>query len=213
MIRRIAGLIGLCVMTAARLNGQISVSAVAGLVSLNWSFSTGCQDCQHALGGLAAGGAFNFPMGRRLSFAPELLYVRKGSGLDYPADVRIEYRVGYVEVPLLLRYVARTSGEVRPYIIAGPEFGITATCSAKAINSPANGSTVFVVPCTTGEAGISEDQPDPLDFGVIVGAGVTFHRLSASVRYDRGLTDIYSRYTGSGTVHNTAWLVLIAARL
>ena len=213
MIRRILGLVGLGVMTAARLNGQVSIGVVGGLVSSNWSFSTGCQDCEHSLTGLAAGASLTFPMGRKFSFAPEVLFVQKGSSLDYPGNTRIDYRVGYIEMPLLLRYAVRKSGAVRPYILAGPEFGITATCSSKAINSPANGGTVFVDPCTTGEADISEDQPNPVDFGVIVGAGVTFRRFSASVRYDQGLTDIYSRYSGSGTVHNTTWLVLVAARL
>lgn len=61
--------------------------------------------------------------------------------------------------------------------------------------------------------GIAYDQPDRLDYGVIVGAGAAFRHFSASVRYDQGLADIYSRYSGSGTVRNTTWLVLVAARL
>jgi hypothetical protein len=213
MIRRILGLVGLGVMTTARLNGQVSVGVVGGVVSSNWSYSTGCQDCEHPLTGLAGGASFTIPMGSKLSFAPEVLFVRKGSSLDYPGNTRIDYRVGYVEMPLLLRYTVRNRGSVRPFIIAGPEFGITATCSSKAINSPVNGGTVFVDPCTTGEANISEDQPNPLDFGVMIGAGATFRRFSASVRYDQGLTDIYSRYSGTGTVHHTTWFVLVAARL
>lgn len=200
-------------IAAAPLNGQVSVRAVGGLVSSNWSFSSGCQDCQEPLPGFAAGLSFTVPTGRAFAFTPELLYASKGSSVLFGGNVWIDFRLHYVEVPLLLQFMPRTTGSIRPFIVAGPEFAITAACSTKATNSPANGGTVSFDPCTTGEANIGEDQPDPLDFGFIVGAGAALRRFSASVRYDQGLTDIYGRYAGSGTIRNTTWLVLVAVRL
>ena len=48
----------------------------------------------------------------------------------------------------------------------------------------------------------------------MLGAGAAFSRFSASVRYDLGLLDLFSRYGSSGgTVKNRTWLVLVAVHL
>jgi hypothetical protein len=69
-------------------------------------------------------------------------------------------------------------------------------------------------PNTTGDGNISQDEPDRVDYGLMLGAGAAFSRFSASVRYDLGLLDLFSRYGSSGgTVKNRTWLVLVAVHL
>jgi hypothetical protein len=75
----------------------------------------------------------------------------------------------------------------------------------------AAGMGVFRQSCDTLNA---SDEPNATDFGVVAGAGLAFHRFSASVRYEAGLTDIYSAHKlGTATIRNTALLFLLGVRL
>jgi hypothetical protein len=207
-------LFALTAIVAAPLRGQTSISVLAGGSSSNWKYSTGCQDCQHLLTNVAAGASLTVPIGHRFALAPELLYVEKGSSLDFPSNIRIAIRVHYVEGSALLRYSLPRAGKLRPFLIAGPEFAVKAACSAKLSYDPALHVDGFTEPCTTGGGNITEDEPDNVDYGVIFGAGAAFRRFALSVRYDLGLIDVFSRYhTGGGTVKDRTWLALIAVRL
>jgi hypothetical protein len=210
----LARLIALTVIVAAPLHGQASLSVLAGVTSSNWKYSTGCQDCQHPLTNFAAGASLILPIGHRFALAPEVLYVEKGSSLDFPNNIRIAIRVHYIEGSALLRYSLPRAGKVRPFLIAGPEFAVKAACSAKLSYDPALHVDGFTEPCTTGGGNITEDEPDNVDYGLIFGAGAGFRRFAVSVRYDLGLIDVFSRYaTGGGTVKDRTWLVLVAMRV
>lgn len=208
-------LLALGAIVAAPLNGQVSLGVVAGASSSNWKYSTGCQDCEHPLTQFAGGVSMAVPIGHRFALTPEVLYLEKGSSLDFPGNLRIALRIHYFEGSALLRYSLPRVGMLRPFVIAGPELAIRVACSAKLTNSPANGGGAFTVPCTTTDTAIiSEDEPDRGDYGLMFGAGAAFRRLSASVRYDLGLQDVFSLYGGSGgTVKSRAWLLLVAVRL
>ena len=158
------------------LRGQVSITAIGGGVSSIWHYST-TDDYMRSLTGFTVGVALLRPIGRHFGFAPEVLYVQRGASLQYPGDLWIDYRLHYVEVPLLLRYSVLPSRTVRPFIAVGPEIGINVSCSTKATNGPQNGSTVIFDPCTTGDGPVAFDEPDRLDFGMIFGAGICTARI------------------------------------
>ncbi|HEY3933461.1 MAG TPA: porin family protein [Gemmatimonadales bacterium] len=196
---------------AAQRAAHDHLALIGGIVSSNWGFTGGPSEGQHGLVGFVAGIGVAPPVGQSFAFAPELLYVSKGASLLFGGNVQIDFRLHYIEAPLLYRYAPTLSRSIHPFLTAGPEFSVRAACSAKATNSPGNGGTVSVERCITGFGQIPQDEPNWLDFGVIAGAGVRSGRLSASVRYDAGLTDIYSRYGVDGSkTRNTAWLFAVA---
>jgi hypothetical protein len=210
----LARFFALTVIVVTPLRGQASVSLLAGGSLSNWKYSTGCQDCQHPLTNFAAGASLAVPIGHRFALAPELLYVEKGSSLDFPNNIRIAIRVHYVEGSALLRYSLPRTGRLRPFVIAGPEFAVKAACSAKLSYDPALHVDGFTEPCTTGAGNITEDEPDNVDYGLMFGAGAGFRRFALSLRYDLGLLDVFSRYGGTGaTVKDRTWLALVAVRV
>jgi len=210
------GAIACILLAATPLTAQLRVAVVVGASAGDWSLSTGTSEGQQSITAPAAGLSFGVKADAALSLQPEVLYVNKGSSLIFGGNVRIDFRVHYLELPLLLKFSVANTGTVRPYLLVGPELGIRAACSTRATNSPANGGEVFVEPCTSGFNGsIVQDEPDRFDTGVMFGAGVTVGRFSGSVRYDRGLADIFSRYrtSSSETTRNSTWLALVAVRL
>ncbi len=83
--------------------------------------------------GFAAGLFVDIPAGRALVFEPQALYVGKGvkyTVSDGSTSVDATLALGYIDVPLLLRYNFETSGGV--YFLLGPDVGFNISCSVSA---------------------------------------------------------------------------------
>jgi opacity protein-like surface antigen len=164
----------------APLSAQSGFAVVGGLTSATQSYEF--EDGEEATGigsrtGFAIGVAMERDVSNGLSFAPELLYVLKGSteeGSDFYT------RMSYIELPLLFRYGFGTSDNARPYLTAGP-------------------TVAFLASCTVGDGDDSESCDDAygadeayksIDFGLMFGLGVKFDRFGISARYEMGLANI-----------------------
>ena len=92
-------------------------------------------------------------------------------------------------------------GETRFFVIAGPQLSFKLSCKSKSTG-------VAEKDCQ--DASAPKSGPKSTDFGVVFGAGVSFGRLSASIRYDLGLANL-SQFTDTGdpTIKNKAILLLI----
>jgi len=116
-----------------------------------------------------------------LSFQPEILYVRMGMKGTYEGST-IEYRLNYIQVPLLLKVRVIPVGPVRPIIYAGG-YG-SYMLSAKGVMSSSEGS----------ESADIGEMFEKIDYGVVGGAGVEFKLpgllLSVEGRYCLGLANI-----------------------
>jgi opacity protein-like surface antigen len=165
---------------AAPLSAQSGFAVVGGLTSATQSYEF--EDGEEATGigsrmGFAIGVAMERGMSNGLSFAPELLYVLKGSTDD---DSDFYTKMSYIELPLLFRYGFATSGNARPYITAGP-------------------TVAFLASCTVGDDDDSQSCDDAygadeaykaIDYGLMFGLGVKFDRFGISARYEMGLANI-----------------------
>ena len=49
-----------------------------------------------------------------------------------------------------------------------------------------------------------------VDFGVIVGAGLSYHNLTFSARYDAGLANLEKNAPAGESLKNRAWLFLVS---
>jgi hypothetical protein len=140
----------------------------------------------HAKTFFAAGAVVEIGLSRRLSLQLEPMYMQKGERIDIHdflgEDVSASLRLSYVELPVLLK-LSRSTGRVRPYVIAGPSVGYR--------------TGVRLKDEITGEDEDPADADENLrkwDFGVAAGGGLTVPvgRAAAFVegRYTWGLVNL-----------------------
>lgn len=171
--------------------------------------------------GFQIGAYFTKPLSQNVSLQPELHYIQKGTKAEATFSdleeldiigaqtVEAEFRLTYLEVPLLLR-VDMGSSNLRPFLVAGPSVAYRIACSADV----SLGGLSFGTDC-------DEDDDDPetpddpfkkYDVGGIVGAGVAGsaggRALSAQVRYSRGLVSIASESIAGYSPKNTGISIL-----
>ena len=197
MVRRmvilVTGLVSvLCAATPAP--AQVKVAArtvrfgpIAGVnvFTLGGSDATGAKSRTTFF----AGGALTIPIGASAFFEPEVLYAGKGATMSAfdstVGTVTAEFKLAYVEIPLLLGLEMGTKGGVRPRLFAGPAVGLKASCN---IGATAAGMS-FSFSCQ--DFGVSIKS---VDFGVTGGAGLMFPLGRGGIllqgRYTLGLTKI-----------------------
>jgi hypothetical protein len=116
--------------------------------------------------GLNLGAFISIPAGPMLAIQPEAFFSQKGAKTG---TTKISYN--YLEVPLLLKLSPSLPGDfVRPIFFAGPSAGIL--LSAKA-----------------GDFDLKDEMKNA-DFGLVIGGGVEFGKLSLDARYNLGLSSI-----------------------
>jgi hypothetical protein len=131
------------------------------------------------------------PLSPRVSFAPELLYTRKGSSFEISDDSfgGIEgtgkFRISYIEVPLLFRFALPVIGSAQPHVFLGPTLAARISCRTEA-------TVRFLGEVETEESDCDEGLDDDegmrkTDLGGMIGAGFTIGNLNFSGRYERGL--------------------------
>lgn len=105
-------------------------------------------------------------------------------------------KVGYLEIPLSLKYRLNAIESVRPFLSAGPY-----------INFKVSGDDNF-----DAMTGGIKDQWKTKSFGagLTFGAGVEFLQfLQVSARYDLGMTDNYEESNGKYSVQDRTWSVVV----
>ena len=131
-----------------------------------------------------------------LSFAPEAMFV-SGKGFSF-ADGDGKLTMSYIEVPLLLRLGFATSGNIKPFLTAGPSLGFQLSCTATDEDEDFDCDEFF-----------EEDESyKAFDAGLIVGGGLTRDRWSLNLRYDMGLTNIAEGPPGWNSKHRALMVLL-----
>lgn len=79
--------------------------------------------------GYSFGGFMNFKSAKNKQFQFEInfLYTMRGNSATYadssgPEENKIAFRCGYIEIPLLFKYMLNRGGTIRPYLFAGPVY-------------------------------------------------------------------------------------------
>jgi len=139
--------------------------------------------------GIRAGLGFVFPANGFLALATGFTYSEVGGEIDGAAvpGLNGNVRLNYLHLPALLRIgpTLRSGRHFRPYLAAGPVFGLQMGCSFK----------------DTGTSnGIDGQCNDPLfriktstfEVELELAGGVEFGRFRVGLDYDLGLTDIAS---------------------
>jgi len=176
-----AALLGLGSMAVAQ-GLSFGVKGGLNLSSANGSWAQGAE----SRSGIAAGGYLTLSLLPPFAIQPEILYSQKGFKLSSDADSvpwAGEYRINYLEVPLLVKYSFGIM--VKPYILAGPYFATRIGTSWEEI---AGGVTT---------SGSMDDYVKSSDLGYVLGAGIsTPIKLSLDVRYSNSFSTIYEEIGG-----------------
>ena len=134
-----------------------------------------------------------------LAFQTEVLYARMGlKGLA--TDAQMEYRLDYVQVPVMLKVRVIPAGPVRPVVFAGG-YG----------SYLLNAKGVMVTPTGSDSADL-DDVFKKFDYGVLGGAGLEFKLpgilLTIEGRYNLGLANIGKDLDEGVSIKNRSIMVL-----
>jgi hypothetical protein len=180
---------------------------VSGGVKAGVAFATLSEDSSQNLDldsrkGIVAGGFVTWAVGERFGVQLESLFTLKGAAFDQ-AGITGTTKLDYFEVPLL--FVAST-GPIRSSGTSLQFFG----GPSSALKVSAKGSGSF-----EGET-VDVDTPDEdiesVDWGVVVGAGVTFGPFLIEGRYTVGLSNINGDTSDQSKVKNRSLAVLAGVR-
>ncbi len=129
------------------------------------------------------GAYFNYaPKKGVFSLQPEVLYSPKGSTFSY-AGVRYEYKLNYIEVPLLLKFSIPINATFFPNVFVGPQAGFR--LSEKRSVILANGNQI-----------VNTEKTNGIDYGGVFGGGIDIKFdnvvLGFDGRYMLGLNELKS---------------------
>lgn len=163
----------------AQLNGQSRTTQFGVVGGANFATFSGTDFNLKTHYGFYGGLSATMGLGGSLFFQPQVLYAMKGATTVFGP---VEWKMDYVEVPLLLGL--RIAGSnIRPYLVAGPTLAYLARCKFKQPFPPGGFSEVKCNSLT----GTSD-----FDAGLAVGGGVELPMgrglLALSARFEMGLT-------------------------
>lgn len=96
--------------------GGLSFATFSGADSKGYNTQTGF-----------VGGAYlKLNIARNLAIQPEVLFSQKGSSgsvRTLSTTIKRDFKIDYIEIPLLLRYTIATEGTATPFVYAGPSIG------------------------------------------------------------------------------------------
>lgn len=155
-----------------------------------------------------AGVFFEGGLSNRFSLRPELIYTRRGAGLD-EIEIRSDdgraqgtfedarYNFDYLQVPVLLKAEVLSSSSVQPLLYAGPSVSYLLSSTIEFRDPSTEGIEAF--------GGEENLESSTFNLEAVVGAGLmcelpSGNSVMVDVRYTRGFTDVLPE--GSSTVRN-----------
>lgn len=127
--------------------------------------------------GIAAGGYLVYEINPMFALQPELLFTMKGTFVDGEGYEQTT-NLNYIEIPVLAKLNIPMDGMMKPAVFLGPAFGI-------------NMSATYDYESDYGDDDGDIDDIKSTDFGLVLGAGASFGKISVDARYNMGLTNIY----------------------
>lgn len=137
-----------------------------------------------AIAGFSGGAYATFRLVDYFAFQPEILFSSKGSDLETGVMREtgpVEYRFGYLEIPVLAKFYIPTNGKIQPNLYSGPGLG-------------------FILYGDANDADIDSEMANT-DFSLIFGGGLDFkiaksrydflQHIGIDLRYTLGLSDAF----------------------
>lgn len=180
----------LLTMSSTELFSQINVGLRTGMAASTFADKGNLADNNHMTLSFNAGSFLLVPLNKSFSLRPEVNYVRKGRSEETSAlntTLKTDYRIHYLQVPVLLQYRDAVSFEKSGsafYINAGPY-------AAFALNSDTKGADVTLADKNNTDWGAT--------FGIGYQTPVCKQNICFDLRYDMGLSNIANQPDGYHT--------------
>lgn len=193
----------LAVSALALFSGAMAQSSGVGLrLGANYSSLTGYEDFEPSAKILPSVGLSGFLQGKgNWTFSTDLLYSQRGveykkimSDSLQTVTETFDETITYIEIPVLFHYsFLSDSATFRPRVFFGPSLNVRATSNRNLAYKKVNASDSVLVE-TSSDLDLKNTYT-PLDYGFVVGAGITYKINSnfvatADVRINYGLMDI-----------------------
>ena len=135
--------------------------------------------------GTVFGLSLKLPMSDRVALQPEVLFINKGSKLEFDNAGNSDIRLDYLEIPLLLRFDRSLSSALTPHFYLGPSLSYNVGCNVEVSTSPGASSDckrdVFF-------------EPNDVDWGAVIGAGLDLNLgglgVTGGARYGVGMANV-----------------------
>lgn len=159
--------------------GQTHLGVLAGLNLANINVGDKGEGEEYSMRTVFGfGGVASFGLSEMMSLQFEPAYMQKGTKVKFDGQDAGDYKLTYIDVPVLLK-IAFGQSNVKPYALVGGNIGFL--LSAKA--APTQGDEIDI-----------KDETESLDYGLNFGAGVNIpmgsNQFFIEGQYALGLADI-----------------------
>jgi opacity protein-like surface antigen len=139
--------------------------------------------------GFAFGGQVQFRLGGAF-LRTGVAYSMRGARQNLGLGAVFTIKENYIEIPVLIGIEPHVAGSIRPYVMAGGQLGIKASCKFEATS----GGVTASLNCDDPQLGPPTPQLTATDFAAVAGAGVAIPvgrgRVTIDARYALGLQNI-----------------------
>ncbi len=177
---RFLSLVALAAVLAVPASAQATFGLKAGLNTSN--FVGDDANRSEALLGFVGGLTGQFPVTPLVSVQAEALYSQKGeSYFDTDDDYTLETRIGYLEVPVALRFAIPTNSALDVGVSLGGYLGVPLSAKVDADEFAPNDVVNDI---------LDADIEAATDYGVLAGIDMGSGPFFVDARFSRGLTDV-----------------------
>ena len=177
---------------AASANGQAASLTgvrtwIGPLVGLNYTTVYGSDAAgADSRTDFAVGGQLDFDSQQNAFFRTGLIYSRRGFEAS-ESGTTLQFKINYLEIPLLVGYRIPASGGVRPYLMGGGQLGFKVGCTFEG----SSGGVTESIGCDDQNLG---GDFSSTDFAIVGAAGLAFpvglNHFTIDMRYAVGLMKI-----------------------
>lgn len=179
---------------AVSANAQVGI--IAGLTSSSTDFDSAVADVQN-VNQYHAGIAYKIGIGNLFTIQPAIIYNMKGTRLGdvelgdvgKVSDFNVDYKTGYLEVPVQLQVGFGLGSIARVFAFAEPFVGYAITNS---VDMEYDGLLAFG--STKGETQTWDNVKNRLEYGVGLGVGAeVLKHIQVSVKYFWNMGEVYGK--------------------
>jgi len=170
-------LVAATMLAAAPLFAEGMMFGIKGGINLANLTGDDVEDNSMKIGGVG-GGFLCYRINEIFAIQPEILFSMKGADFEAPAGDTLgmdgSFSLNYIEIPLLLKVNLPTEGKMKPFLYAGPAFGLLMTAKVEDVDV--------------------KDDMKTMDIGILAGAGIGYQMeggtLFFEARYEVGMTSV-----------------------
>lgn len=192
-MKKISFFLALFIMASGTVFSQIRLGAKAGVNLSGVTTHSSFKD--ENVTGFLIGPSAEWLINGTFGLEGALLYSQKGLKFENGTQISTN-KVGYMEIPLSLKYRLNIIESVRPYLSAGPY-----------LTFKVNGDDTFDSMFNNAE---EQWKAKSFGAGLTFGAGVELLKfLQVGAKYDLGLSDNYKQSNGSYSVQDRTWSFVV----